>query len=165
MFVILAAWKFVSGIFSSIVKFFAEHPMVLVCLAILIFGLVFGFTLGTKHTEAKYAPIMKKVADDAKEREATITRIEADSAKAAADAKVEIKGIQDAITDISNSYERRLQEALLKKPEIKTVLVPGAKETVYVNQAGEVSCRRLPDEFVPTINDMIDAANGVKKKD
>jgi hypothetical protein len=160
----LAAWKIICSFFNSIFKFFADHPMVLVCLMVLVFGLVFGFKLGVSHVEAKYAPIMKKVAGDAKEREEVITRIEADSAKAAEEAKAEIAARNNVITDISNSYERKLEEAQSKQA-VRTVIVPGAKETVYVNQEGQVSCRRLPDAFVPTINGMIDAANGSAKQE
>lgn len=152
----------VKGIAGRIFKFFIDHPMVLVCIALLVLGGYFGYSSGYKSAESaakrKYEPIVAKYAKDVQARNDRIAEIEKDSHTAAVAAAADIAATHDKIETVKNAYEKKLAEAAKKTVPI---LVPGAKETttVYVNATGDVSCRRLPDEFVFTINGMVDAVN------
>jgi len=158
--ILAAIWKFISGAFTSIIKFFAEHPMILVCIVVALIGLKYGYDWGSDAGDKKVKALTTEYAKQIKEKDEKIASVERDSTKAANEAKREIDAAKEKIASVSSGYEKRIQE-MVKNPKIKVVVVPGAKETekIFVNQQGEVSCRRFPDEFTQTINQMIDAAN------
>lgn len=164
---LIAVWKFLSGIFSTIFgaifKFLSEHPWLIAVIVAFGVGMLGGVHLGEKFRNAYFEPIVKKFTDDVAARNLKIQTVEADSAKAAASAKALIADKDKQIEAIRNSYEQRITD-MLKNPKIKTVVVPGAKETVYVNAEGQVSCRRFPDAFVDTINEIVDQVNGEVQK-
>lgn len=163
MFILSAIFSGVVKIGTAILEFFIKNPMALVAVACLVGGLWFGYGWGKSSNEAKYQELVQTMKEEVEARNAKITQIETDSKEAAdkASAKLAVMGM--LIKDISDGYEKKLESAL-KNPKIKTVIVPGAKEYVYVNQEGEISCRRLPDTFTQTINDMIKATNGQTPK-
>jgi hypothetical protein len=163
MLILVAIWKAVTGFFSSVCKFLVEHPLVLGALVVFAVGMLAGGWLEGKQMESKYEPVIQAFQKDAQARELKIKQIEADTQQAAAEARTVIQAKDSLIDAVSKSYEERIA-AMKKNPQIKTVIVPGAKETVYVNQAGEVSCRRFPQEFTDTVNEMVDKANGDVQK-
>jgi cytoskeletal protein RodZ len=162
----LTALMFVKGLFGGVVKFFSEHPMLLVMLSVSSLSLFIGFKIGYAWEEKRYDALVVQVKADSEARAKKIEQVETDSKKAAEEAKTEIAAKTAAITAITTNYEKKLSEAR-KNPKIQIVKVPvpGAKEPAEVIvENGTVECRNLPSVFTDTINDMVDIANGKVKQ-
>jgi hypothetical protein len=158
MLVLAAIWKAVTGFFGSIFDFFAKHPMVLAFLVTLVVGIGLGVMYEKHVAGEKYDALVAQVAKDEKARKEKADQVAVDTAKAAAEAKAQIDDLKHQIDAVRGTYETRLADAL-QHQKIRTVVVPGAKETVYVTQEGNVECRRFPDAFTDTVNQMVDTVN------
>jgi len=165
----LGVWSSIVNIVTAIVGFVFKYPIQVLLVVVALFAVHYSnkWTTSrvtasvTKELTTKYEKQISTYKKEAEDRETRIKEIEESSKKAAADAKTEIAAKSAEVERVGSEYEAKLEQTRKdKKIEYVYVKVPGTvDETQLILEDGQVACRRLPNAFGDTINNIVNVAN------
>lgn len=139
-------------------KLVLKYPVV----SILVLALAFVWWSKdhqVKEATAKYDKLKSETDKEKKEREARVQQIEKSSVATANQVEVSTNQTVSTINKLSYGYQSSITNAVKTKTLVQIVTKEIKSEDNVYREGDSVVCRKLPNEFVKSVNDMVKEAN------